>query len=98
VTFLTTLRGWGRRSLSSRNRSGAWLAMLTCPCHGVLVLYLLAGTAVGSVLSAYRAWMYTALAAAFVAGLWLLVQPDRPVCPIEPARVRRRVEHNNPTG
>jgi hypothetical protein len=98
VTFLTTLHAWGRRSLSSRNRAGAWLAMLTCPCHGVLLLYLLAGTAVGSVLFAYRAWMYAGLAAAFVTGLWLLVRPDRPVCPIEPASVRRRVvEHNKPT-
>jgi hypothetical protein len=64
----------------------------------VLVLYLLAGTAVGSLMYAYRAWMYTGLAAAFVTGLWLMVRPDRLVCPIEPASVRHRIEPNNPTG
>ena len=77
-------RQWGRRSLSRRNRAGAWLAMLTCPCHGALVLYLLAGTAFGSLLFAYRGWMYAGLAVAFVAGLWLMFRRDSPVCPIEP--------------
>jgi hypothetical protein len=56
--------------------------MLTCPCHGVLVLYLAAGTAFGSVLFAYRGWMYAALAAAFVTGLCVMVWPDRAVCNI----------------
>ena len=65
---IAEVRRWGRRSLSRRNRAGAWLAILTCPCHGALVLYLLAGTAFGSALFAYRGWMYAALAVAFVRG------------------------------
>ena len=79
----TALRQWGRRTLSRRNRAGAWLAILTCPCHGAVVLYLAAGTAFGSVLLAYRTWMYAALAAAFVAGLWLMIRPDANVCTLE---------------
>ena len=70
------VRRWGRRSLSRRNRAGAWLAMLTCPCHGALVLYLAAGTAFGTALFAFRGWMYAGLAVAFVAGLWLMFRRD----------------------
>jgi len=43
---------------------------------------LAAGTAVGSVLFAYRGWMYAALAAAFVAGLCVMIWPDGAVCEI----------------
>jgi hypothetical protein len=57
--------------------------MLTCPCHGAFVLYLAAGTAFGSVLVAYRTWMYAALAAGFVTGLWLMVRPDVNACGIQ---------------
>ena len=77
------LRRWARRQMTPRNRAGAWLAILTCPCHGVLLLYLLAGTTFGSVLLAYRTWMYAALAAAFVAGLWLMIRPDPNACAIQ---------------
>ena len=77
------IRQWSRRKLTRRNRAGAWLAMLTCPCHGAFVLYLATGTAFGSVLLAYRTWMYAALAAAFVAGLWLMVKPDANACALE---------------
>jgi MerE protein len=77
------IRRWGRRPLTSRNRAGAWLAIFTCPCHGVLLLYLLAGTTFGSVLLAYRTWMFAALAAAFVAGVWLMVRPDQNACAIK---------------
>ena len=80
---VATFRRWGRRKLTHRNRAGAWLAMLTCPCHGAFLLYLLAGTAFGSVLLAYRTWMYAALAAAFVAGLWLMIRPDPNACAIQ---------------
>jgi hypothetical protein len=66
--------------------------MLTCPCHGALLLYLAAGTAFGSALFAYRGWMYAGLAAAFVAGLWLMIRPDRTVCPIDPGAAKRSVE------
>ena len=76
MTSLAALTRPGRRTLSPRNRAGAWLAMLTCPCHGALVLYLLAGTAFGSLLFAYRGWMYAGLAVAFVAGLWLMFRRD----------------------
>jgi MerE protein len=83
MTVGEAIRGWGRRQLTPRNRAGAWLAIFTCPCHGVLLLYLLAGTTFGSVLLAYRTWMYAALAAAFVAGLWLMVRPDPNACAIQ---------------
>jgi hypothetical protein len=74
---------WSRRALSRGNRAGAWLAILTCPCHGAALLYLLAGTAFGSVLFAYRTWMFAALAAAFVTGIWLMVRPDGDSCSIK---------------
>jgi MerE protein len=83
MAVTTAIRLWSRRKLSRRNRAGAWLAILTCPCHGAVVLYLAAGTAFGSVLLAYRTWMFAALAAAFVAGLWLMVKPDANVCTLE---------------
>ena len=83
MTVAEAKRGWGRRQLTPRNRAGAWLAMLTCPCHGAFLLYLLAGTTFGSVLLAYRTWMYATLAAAFVAGLWLMIRPDPNACAIQ---------------
>ena len=83
MTVAAAIRRWGRRQMTTRNRAGAWLAILTCPCHGALLLYLLAGTTFGSVLLAYRTWMYAALAAAFVAGLWLMIRPDANACAIK---------------
>ena len=83
MTVAAALRRWARRQMTPRNRAGAWLAILTCPCHGALLLYLLAGTTFGSVLLAYRTWMYAALAAAFVAGLWLMIRPDPNACAIQ---------------
>lgn len=83
MTVAKSVRRWGRRKLTPRNRAGAWLAILTCPCHGAFVLYLAAGTAFGSVLVAYRTWMYAALAAGFVTGLWLMVRPDVNACAIQ---------------
>jgi hypothetical protein len=68
------------RPLTHRNRFGAWLAMLTCPCHAVALLYLGIGTTWGATLFAYREWMFGALGAAFVAGLWLLFRPTTHVC------------------
>jgi hypothetical protein len=82
VIWTVDVGRWGRRSLSRRNRAGAWLAILTCPCHGAFVLYLLAGTAFGTALFAYRGWMYAALAVAFVAGLWMMCRPDENACAI----------------
>ena len=83
MTVGEAIRGWGRRQLTPRNRAGAWIAIFTCPCHGVFLLYLLAGTTFGSVLLAYRTWIYAVLAAAFVAGLWLMVRPDPNACAIQ---------------
>jgi hypothetical protein len=90
MTLVPSLQGLGRRTLSPRNRAGAWLAILTCPCHGALVLYLAAGTVFGSALFVYRGWMYAGLAVAFLAGLWMMVRRDTAVCPIEPAAGNRR--------
>jgi MerE protein len=83
MTVAAAIRRSGCRQMTTRNRAGAWLAILTCPCHGALLLYLLAGTTFGSVLLAYRTWMYAALAAAFVAGLWLMIRRDANACAIQ---------------
>jgi hypothetical protein len=70
-----------RRPLTRRNRLGAYLAMLTCPCHGGLLLYIGAGTAWGATLFANREWLYGGLGVAFVLGLWLMVRRDAS-CPV----------------
>jgi hypothetical protein len=74
------------RPLSRRNKLGAWVAMLTCPCHGAMLLYLGLGTAWGATLFAYREWMYGALGVAFVGGLWLFLRRDATcaIAPIQP--------------
>jgi hypothetical protein len=64
------------RPLSRRNKAGAWLAMLTCPCHGAMLLYLGVGTAWGATLFAHQEWLYGGLGAAFVVGLWLFVRRE----------------------
>jgi hypothetical protein len=44
--------------MTRENKAGAILVMLTCPCHAVMLIFLLGGTAIGSVLAAFRAWVY----------------------------------------
>lgn len=79
-TVKANLRALEERPLTRRNRRGALIAMLTCPCHGAAVLILTSGTAFGGVLAAYSGWLYGALAVAFVTGLWLLFRRDPAAC------------------
>lgn len=67
------------RPLTRRNRSGAILAILTCPCHLGVAVILLSGTALGGWLAAERAWLYVVMTALFVAGLVVFFRPD-PTC------------------
>lgn len=79
-TLKTTLQRLEERPVTRRNRRGAWLAILTCPCHATAILILTSGTALGGTLAAYSGWLYGALAAAFVTGLWLLFRRDPAAC------------------
>jgi len=68
------------REMTPRNKFGAWLMILTCPCHVVMVIFLLGGTAIGGVLAAFRAWVFLAFSLAFLLGLWLMVRKHVPAC------------------
>lgn len=68
------------RPLSRRNRLGAIIAMLTCPCHVGVAAILLSGTAVGGWLAAERAWLYALFAVLFAIGLAIFFRPDREAC------------------
>jgi MFS family permease len=68
------------RPLSTRNRAGAIVAMLTCPCHVGVATILLGGTALGGWLAAERAWLYVLFTVLFVAGLVLFLRPDPDAC------------------
>lgn len=82
--MLTSLRNWiaevERRPVSRRNRLGALLAILTCPCHVGVAAILLSGTAVGGWLAAERAWLYLLFTILFAAGLVLLFRRDPADC------------------
>lgn len=69
-----------RRPLTRRNRLGALVAILTCPCHLGVTVALLSGTAVGGWLAAEQAWLYVLLTAAFVGGLVILFRRDASAC------------------
>lgn len=73
------LRAWlaPGRPLGRRNHVGAWIAMLTCPCHLGPLLLLTSGTAFGATLYAHRHAAAGVLAALFVVGLVLLFRTDR---------------------
>jgi len=66
------------REMSPRNKLGAWLMILTCPCHVVTIIFLLGGTAIGGVLAAFRAWVFLAFSLAFLLGLYLMVRKHVP--------------------
>ena len=69
-----------RREMTRENKAGAILVMLTCPCHAVMLIFLLGGTAIGSVLAAFRAWVYLGFTLLFVVGLYLMVRRRMPSC------------------
>ena len=68
------------REMTPRNKFGAWLMILTCPCHVVMIIFLLGGTAIGGVLAAFRAWVFLAFSLAFLLGLWLTVRKHVAAC------------------
>jgi cytochrome c biogenesis protein CcdA len=82
--FLSSARTWmtalERRPLTRRNHLGAFVAMLTCPCHLGVALALTSGTAIGGWLAAQRAWLYALLTLAFAAGLVALFRRDSSAC------------------
>ena len=75
-----SIRAFLLRDMSPRNKLGALLMILTCPCHVVMILFLLGGTAIGGVLAAFRAWLFLAFSLAFLVGLWLMVRKHVPAC------------------
>jgi MFS family permease len=82
--MLAYIRQWiaevERRPVSRRNRLGALLAILTCPCHVGVAAILLSGTAVGGWLAAGRSWLYLLFTLLFVTGLVLLFRRDPADC------------------
>ena len=82
--MLTAIRQWiarvERRPVSRRNRIGALVAILTCPCHVGVAIILLSGTAVGGWLATQRAWLYILFTVLFAGGLVLLFRRDPADC------------------
>lgn len=52
-------------------------ALLTCPCHVVLLLLLLGGTAAGAWMAAHMGLAFSVFAAAFLFFLWLATRSER---------------------
>jgi mercuric ion transport protein len=50
------------------------IALLACPCHLILFLPLLAGTALGSVLSQYTGTLTTVMVVVFALSLWYVLR------------------------
>jgi hypothetical protein len=76
------LRDALRREMSPRNKRGAFLAIATCPCHVVMLGFLLTGTAIGTWLLAVRAYVILGFTLLFLYGLWLMIRPD-PSCRLD---------------
>jgi hypothetical protein len=66
--------------LTRRNRVGALVALLTCPCHLGVAIILLSGTAVGAWLASQREWLYMLFTAAFATGLVTLFRRVPQTC------------------
>jgi mercuric ion transport protein len=71
------------RELTTKNKAGAFLAMLTCPCHVVMLLFLTGGTVVGAWLGTYNELLYGVAAVLFVFGVWTMLRPGNS-CPRPP--------------
>jgi len=83
---MATLREALFREMSPQNKIGALLVMLTCPCHAVMLVFVLGGTAIGTWLAAVRAYLYLAFTLAFLFGLWLMVRRTMKPCTDEVCR------------
>jgi len=77
---MASLRSALRREMTPRNKAGALLVMLTCPCHAVMLTFVLAGTAVGSWLVAVRSYVLLVFTLLFLVGLWIMIRPDPKAC------------------
>lgn len=75
-----SLRAALGREMTPRNKAGALLAVLTCPCHVLAIVFLLAGTAVGTWLAAIRAYLFGGFALLFLVGVYLMIRPDPAAC------------------
>jgi len=86
------------REVTTRNKLGAYLAMLTCPCHIPMLLALSAGTVVGTWLGRYNHLLYAVAAGLFVYGVWTLFHPGKS-CPVPKKRGLRAdtSEHDDRT-
>ena len=76
--------------MTPRNKFGAWLMILTCPCHVAMLVFVLGGTAIGGVLAAFKAWVFLAFSLAFLLGLWLMVRKHVPDCDTESCGLKYR--------
>ena len=63
--------------MSSLKTLGGIGAVLTCPCHAVPLVLLLAGTAGGATLARHLPVLLVVLGVVFLASLWLVLRPDR---------------------
>lgn len=72
------------RELTFQNKAGAYIAMLTCPCHVVMLLFLTAGTVVGTWLGRYNHLLYAVAAVLFIYGVWTMCRSGKS-CPISPS-------------
>lgn len=82
-----TVRAFLRREMTGKNKAGALLAVLTCPCHAVMLIFLLTGTAVGSWLVAVQAYLYLGFSLLFLCGLWLMVRRAAGPCETDACRL-----------
>lgn len=78
--LIAALRATLSREMSPRNKAGAMLAILTCPCHVLALGFVLTGTALGAWLASIRAYLVGAFALLFLAGLYFMLRPDASAC------------------
>ena len=71
------------RELTAKNKAGAYLAMLTCPCHVGVLLFLTGGTAFGAWMGSYNEMFYGVAAVLFLFGVWTMFRPGKS-CPLPP--------------
>jgi hypothetical protein len=81
--------------MTGRNKAGAILAMLTCPCHAAMLVFVLAGTAVGSWLAAVQAYLYLGFTVVFMVGIWLMFRRSAPACEIRQPLPSRRASDDH---
>lgn len=77
------------REMTFGNKAGAYLAMLTCPCHVGVLLILTGGTAAGTWLGQYNNLLYGVAAVLFIAGVWTMFRPGKS-CPLPSTHVGAR--------